>query len=44
MNYHKTFAVVKWLEGMPQPELVAGITVKPWVKYAGFVLQNVSGE
>ena len=44
MNYNKTFVVVKRPEGIPQPRSVAGITVKPWVKYPGVLLGNVPGQ
>ena len=41
MNYDKTFALVKVAAGPLQPQSVAGIVVKPWVKYLGFLLGNV---
>ena len=44
VNYNKNFAVLKRPEGMPQPGSVTGITVKPWVKYLGVLLGNVSGQ
>ena len=44
VNYTKTFATVKKPKGQPQPASVAGITVKPWVKYLGVLLGNVSGQ
>ena len=44
VNDEKTFAMVKTRVGAPQPAVVAGITVKPWVKYLGVLLGNVSRE
>ena len=44
VKYAKTFAVVKVLEGAPQPTTVVGVTIKPWVKYLGVLLGNVSGQ
>ena len=44
LKYNQTFVVVKRPEGLPQPGSVAGITVKPRVKYRGVLLGNVSGQ
>ena len=42
VNYAKTFDVVKWSGSKRIPAEVAGVTVKPWVKYLGVLLGNVS--
>ena len=44
VNYEKTFAVVKSSRRAPQPQSVAGIAFKLWVKYLGVLLGNVDTQ
>ena len=45
VNLSKTYAVVKHRgDGPPLPAVVAGCTLKPFVKYLGILLGNVSVE
>ena len=44
VNASKTYAVVKVREGEASPSTLAGVVVKPHVKYQGSLLGNVSEE
>ena len=44
VNASKTYAVVKVREGEASPSTLAGVVVKPHVKYLGSLLGNVSEE